>query len=1025
MKNWTHLMTVMLLLLLGQTAMAQVKVTGRISDEQGTPLPGVTVVQANSKNGVVSGPDGTYAITLAGSGSSILQFSFIGYIPRTITYSGSGPLDVTMKKDEVALKDFVVIGYGTQKRTQVTGAISSIDGKALTKTQAVDITTALQGQAPGVTVTSPTGAPGTEAVVRIRGIGSLSQSSNPLYVIDGVPMNSGLNSISPNDIASIEVLKDAAAAAIYGSRAANGVILVTTKTGQVGKSEIGLDVAYGIAHASGLPKMLSTSQFIELQNEAFKNDGSTTRNLDDPSKLPNTNWLDAVFRQAVTQRYNLNFSGGNDKTRYYLSGNVVNQDGTIINSNFKRYGLRSNVSSDVKSWLRVGENLNLSFDKTQEIGASGDGARPGSLPGVVRYALIRPNAIPVYDSKTGLLTDLPPAYLYNSALLYGDGKNPLAIADYRTRTENRYRLLGNVFAEARFAKDFKLRTDLGTDVYFAEQQQYSGQIPGDRTILQDKDKSLDKYRNRYTTINWTNVLNYNHNFNGHHDVGVTLGSEYITAKVDYLSASRNGYDNRADLTPSLQYLTYGSGLQFNDGILEEWALMSYFGRVTYAYDNKYLLNVNMRADASSRFSAANRWGYFPSFSAGWNIARENFMKDLTWLSDLKIRGGWGQLGNQDIGLYPFATIYSTTNNLLQVVSRGNPDVKWETTTQSNIGVDAGFLKGALTLSVDYFSKLSSDILIQLPSSYTNGDAAPAYVNGAKMSNKGVEITAGYKQAISKDLNFNIGANVTTLRNKVVSLYKGKEQIFSAGSGRVILREGQPISSFYGYKTNGIFQNDQEIQNYKNSKNELYQPNAKPGDIRFVDVNNDGKIDDADRTIIGNPNPKLLYSLSAGVNYKQFDLTLFFNGVQGNQIYNEVDNIINSFDGRGFNNKEDFYKNRWHGEGTSNTTPRATFLDPNNNRRTSDRYIQNGSYLRLKNIMLGYTLPAATLKRIGFTNARIYASAQNLFTITKYGGMDPELYTNENLANYADMAVGIDMGTYPPSKTFTFGLQLGF
>ncbi|MBO9732112.1 MAG: TonB-dependent receptor [Chitinophaga sp.] len=1025
MKNWTQLMSAVILLLLSGATYAQVKVSGHISDEQGGALPGVTVIQPNTKNGAVSGVDGNYSITISGGGPVTLQFSFMGFLTKTVTYSGSGALNVTLQKDEVALKDVVVIGYGTQRRSQVTGAISSIDGKNLAKTQAVDLSTSLQGQAPGVSVTSPTGAPGTEAVVRIRGIGSLSQSSNPLYIIDGVPMNSGLNTISPNDIASIEVLKDAAAAAIYGSRAANGVILVTTKTGQAGKNEINLDIAYGLAKASGLPNMLSTSQFIELQNEAFTNDGATTRNQDDPAKLPNTNWLNAIFRQALTQRYNLAFSGGSDKTRYYLAGNVVNQDGTIVNSNFKRYGLRSNVSSEVKSWLRVGENMNLTYDRTQEIGASGDGARPGSLPGVVRYALIRPNAIPLYDDKTGFYSDLPPAGLYKNALLYGDGKNPLAIADYRTRTASRYRLLGNVFAEARFLNDFKLRTDLGTDFYIAEQQQYSGQIPGDRTLMQDKDKGLDKFRNRYTTYNWTNVLTYNHLFNEKHNVGVTLGSEYISSKVDYLSASRNGYDNRADGSPSLQYLDYGSGQQFNGGNLEEWGLMSYFGRVTYAYDNKYMINANMRADASSRFGADHRWGYFPSFSAGWNIAHENFMKDVTWLNDLKIRGGWGQLGNQDIGLYPFATIYSTTNNILQVISRGNPDVKWETTTQSNIGIDAGFLKGTLTLSVDYFNKQSSDILIQLPSSYTNGDAAPPYVNGAKMSNKGLEITAAYKQSVQKDLSFNIAANVTTLRNKVVSLYKGREQIFSAGSGRVILREGQPISSFYGYKTNGIFQNAQEVANYKNSKGDVYQPNAQPGDIRFVDYNNDGKIDDADRTIIGNPNPKLLYSLNAGVTWKQFDLTLFFNGVQGNQIYNEVDNIINSFDGRGFNNKEDFYKERWHGEGTSNKTPRATFLDPNNNRRTSDRYVENGSYLRLKNAMLGYTLSPALLKRIGFSNARIYVSAQNLFTITKYGGMDPELYTNENLANYADMAVGIDMGTYPPSRTYTFGLQFGF
>lgn len=1023
MKRYIHLIGFAIMLLLSYTSYAQVKVTGKVTDDQGTALPGVTVVQHGTNNGTITNAEGNYSLPLP-TAIATIDFTFIGYLLQSVSYTGNGPLNIVLKRDEVNLKDVVVVGYGTQRRNQVTGAIAAVDGAKLAKTQAVDLSTALQGQAAGVNVTVPTGAPGTEAVVRIRGIGTFG-NSNPLYIIDGVPMSGGLTSISPNDIASITVLKDAAVSAIYGARAANGVILVTTKTGKPGKSEIALDVSYGIANATGLPKMMSTAQFIELANEAFQNDGSTTRNEDDPAKLPNTNWLDELFRQASTQRYNLSFSGGSDKTSYYVAGNLVNQQGTIPNSGFKRYGVRSNISSDVKSWLRIGENLNITYDETQAIGASGDGGRPGSLPGVVRYALIRPNAIPVYDPQTKLYTDLPPTGLYKSPLLYGDGKNPLAIADYRNRTNSKYRLLGNIYAEARFLKDFKLRSDFGLDYYTLEQQQYNGQIPGDRTTLTSKDKSVDKYRNRYSTMNWTNVLSYAHNWNNVHDVTITAGTEFITAKVDYLSASRNGYDNRADMNPSLRYLTYGSGLQFGDGNLEESALMSYFGRATYSYKNKYLASVNFRADASSRFSEENRTGYFPSFSLGWNLARETFMEKVTWLDDFKIRGSWGRLGNQEIGLYPFATLYSTANSVLEPTTKGNPDVKWETTEQSNIGFDASLWKGMFNISVDYFSKQSSDVLIQLPVSYTNGDAAPPYVNGAKLSNKGWDITLNYKQASGKDLSWDITANITQLHNKVISLYKSKEQLFSSGSGKTLLREGETISALYGYKTNGLFQNEKEIQDYKNKDGELYQASAKPGDIRFVDVNNDGKIDDADRTIIGNPNPKMLYSLSAGVNYKNFDLTLFFNGVYGNEIYNEVNNIINSFDARGFNSKEDFYNTRWHGEGTSNTTPRVTFQDPNNNRRNSDRYIESGSYLRLKNVVLGYTLPVSLLKRAGISSTRFYASAQNLFTVTKYSGMDPELYTNDNLANYGDLAVGIDMGTYPPSRTFTFGVQVNF
>ncbi len=1015
-------MLLLCLFLVGQAFGQTFTVSGVVRDDTGTGLAGVTVQLKGATTATATNSDGSYSLSVP-SGSGTLVFTYIGFQTQEVAINDRSTLNVTLATDQQALDEVVVVGYGTQQKSQVTGAISSIKGASLAQTQAVDLSTALQGQASGVNVTSPTGAPGTEAVIRIRGIGTLN-NSNPLFIIDGVPVTGGLNTISPNDIESIEVLKDAAASAIYGARAANGVVLVTTKSGKAGKNEIAVEATYGLASAIGLPEMVSTAEFIELQNEAFTNDGATTRNNDNAATLPNTDWLDATFRTAGIQRYNLSFSGGNDVTRYYLSGNLVNQEGTIQNSEFKRYGLRSNVSSTVRKWLTVGENLNLTYDYTKALGASGDGGRPGSLPGVVRYALLRPNAIPIYDPVTGFYTDLPPASLYQNSILYGDAKNPLAIADYRNRALDRYRAVGNIYAEVTFLDDFRLRTDAGLDFSLQEQQQYNGQIPGDRTTLTDKDKSLDKFRHRYYTLNWTNTLNYNHNFNEAHDVGFTLGTEYVTFVVDYLSAARNGYDNRTDANPDLQYLDFGLGQQFSSGVEEEWALMSYFGRVSYAFKEKYLLTANLRADASSRFSENNRTGYFPSVSVGWNLARENFMQNVTWLPDLKLRASWGQLGNQEIGLYPFATLYSTSNGVLQPISLGNPDVKWETTEQTNVGLDASLFQGMVNLSVDYFDKQSRDILIQLPASYTNGDATPPYVNGAKLSNKGWDFTLNYRQSTG-GFSWDVTGNLTTVKNRVESLYQSKEQILSSGSGSVILREGLPLSAFYGYKTNGLFQTEEDVQAYVNTTGEQLQPNAQPGDIRFVDVNNDGKIDDADRTIIGDPNPDLLYSLNGTFSYKNFDLNLFFNGVYGNDIYNEVDNIINSFDARGFNVKRDFYEERWHGAGTSNSMPRATYQDPNNNRRSSDRYVESGSYLRLKNVVLGYTLPGSLMQRVGVTRARVYVSAQNLFTITDYGGMDPELYTNENLANYGDLGRGIDMGTYPQSRIYTFGLQLGF
>ncbi len=998
-------------------------IKGKITDESGKPLAGVSIQVKGNPGGTTSNDQGEFQLDVPENSSQVLVFSYVGMQSQEVNVSGKTQINVVLSKAEAQQQEVTIVAYGTQRKSQVTAAVSSVKGAELVKTQSLDLGNALQGMASGVSVTTPTGAPGSDAIVRIRGVGTLN-NNNPLYIVDGIPLNSGLVTISPTDIESIEILKDAAAASIYGARAANGVILVTTKSGKAGKNVITLDASLGISTPTNTPKMINTAQYIQLQNEAFTNDGNSNRNNDDPTKLPNTDWQDAIFQQGLTQKYNLSFAGGSDKTRYYISGNAVDQKGTIVNSSFKRYGVRSNVISEVKDWLRVGENLNITYDQTQSIGASGDGGRPGSLPGVVRYALIRPNAIPVYDPVTGLLTDLPPASLYGNPNLYGDGKNPLAIAQYRNNTLHRYRLVGNVYGEAKLMKGLKFRTDFGLDYYTTEQQTYSGQIPGDRTTLTDLNKSVDKFRNRFNTLNWTNTLSYNYSWKGVHDFNAIVGSEYVKYTEDYFSGSRTGYDTRSDNDPNLQYLTYGTGQQFTDGVMQEWALMSYFGRLSYAYDNKYLATVSLRSDASSRFSESNRTGYFPSFSLGWNVAGESFLKDVSWLDDLKLRGSWGKLGNQEIGFYPFATIYSTSNNVLQVVSKGNPDVKWETTEMTNIGFDAAIMKRKFKFSVDYYIRNSEDILIQLPVSYTNGDAAPPYVNGASMQNKGLDITLNYTQS-HRDWSWDATGNITTISNKVVSLYKAKEQMISAGNGTILLKEGESLSSFYGYKTGGIFQNQAEINSYKDKNGGLLQPNAKPGDIKFQDVNADGFLDDKDRSIIGHGIPKFLYSINGNVRYKQFDLNLFINGVSGNEVYNEVDNIINSFDSRGFNTKVDFYNDHWHGEGTSNKVPRATYLDGNNNRRTSDRYIESGAYVRLKNVVLGYNFKQSKLQSLGISGARVFISAQNLATITKYTGMDPEMYTNDNLANYGDLAVGIDMGTYPPAKSFTFGIQLNF
>src|SRR5665647_470866 len=1007
-----------------QTMAQQRTVTGTVTNSKdGTPLSDASVIVVGETKGTTTKSDGTFSINVSPNAKQ-LQISHVGQETQTIAIPASSVVSVSLATASENLQDVIVVGYTTQKKGAITGAVTSVNMGDLDKRRVSDIAQLLQGQVAGVQVTQSTGAPGDGINITIRGVGTIGSSSDPLFIVDGLP-STEISFLNPTDIQSMTVLKDAAAAAIYGSRASGGVIVITTKSGRKGKSNLDINYYNGIQKVANLPKMLNATQYMNKMEESWNNSGypGTNPYTADKSRtdLANTDWLHELFVLGKSQSLQLSASGGSDKVQYLISGGYYGQNGIVIynNDQYQRLNFRTNINANITDRFTVGTNLQISNSVQDKMSSSGD------APGVIRHAFIRPPVIAVFKDVTDPsysaedpYTDLP---FYSQNLQRNSGRwkaddnhyefsaNPIALAYFTNDKRSNFKTFGSIYAEYAFLKnnELKLKTNLGIDLNMTHNKAFNqnfGDYDGNNNNIdqgtgrQNRPTGLNEDRGQETTITWTNTLNYSKRIDKH-SLSVLLGSEFITNYASSIGASRSRYSNS---DPAFQYIDFGSYPLdlWNGGSASQWALFSLFGSVNYNYDNRFFVTASLREDASSQFAENNQEALFPSVSAGWRISQEKFMQNINWISELKLRASTGKLGNQSgLNNYNSLVIYDPLGTLLRY---GNPDLKWETTNQNNIGFDLSMLKNKISLSVDYFKKTTSDLLLPLSLPSFVGDVQPTIVNAGAVSNKGFEIAVGYNNN-DHAFKYNLNANLATVSNRVDKLAPTLPSIYGPVSKT---EAGHPLNAFYGFQMTGIYQNQKEIDDYLTG---APHPDIKPGDIKFKDMNGDGIINDNDRTYIGNPNPRLTYGFNLSASYKGFDFAVLFQGVNGVEKYNDLKKIID-YDTRPFNHSVATL-NAWHGEGTSNTMPRSTFND-NGSSRVSSIFVENASYFRIKNMEIGYTLNALFGKSESvFQNVRLYVSAQNLLTITKYTGLDPESYNM------------FDQGTYPQSKAFLFGINI--
>lgn len=984
------------------------------------PLTDVSVIVEGTGIGTRTRDDGTFSIGGVPAGMHRVRARRIGYASPVVSVNvvsgATVAVEFILARRAPVLDEVVVVGYTTQKKSSITGAVSTVNVEDLESRRVADVAQTLQGQVAGVQITQSTGAPGEEISIRIRGEGTIGNNS-PLFIVDGIPSRD-ISFLNPADVQSYTVLKDAAAAAIYGSRASAGVIVITTGSGKRGESQVEVNYYTGIQQAANLPEMLNATQYMNKVEEAWNNSGFTGANPYTADRgragMANTNWLDELFELGRSQNLRLSASGGSDRVQYLLSAAGYRQDGIVIydNDTYRRLNFRTNINAALSSRFNVGTNLLLSYAQQDKLSSKGD------TPGIIRHALIRPPVIPVYKDRNDPtyrpddpFTDLPffTTPWDNNNNRYEFGANPVALAYFTNDKRNNFTTFGNVYAEYALLSDLalKFRSNLGVDLGLTHNKALAQNFGDDNgggsaldqgTGRQNRPTSLNEDRGQETTVTWNNTLNYSRDIK-QHAISALAGTEYITNYSSSIGASRQRFDF---VSAPFQYLNYGGTAdQNNAGSASEWALFSFFGSATYVFDNRYMASANLRADASSRFARNNQWGYFPSVSAGWKISSENFMQDIDWLSDLKLRASVGKLGNQEIENYAFLTLLRRSGDQYTISRYGNPDLKWETTTQQNIGLDLGALRNRLEMSVDYFIKNTSDILLPISLPSIVGNVSPTIVNAGAVSNKGVEVALNVRNS-GTAFRYGINANVATVTNRVERLHPNLPNIV----GDVYRTQaGHPLGAFYGYVMEGIYQNQNEIDTHLSGTT---SPAEKPGDIKFRDLNGDGKINDNDRTFIGNPIPRVSYGLNLSAESRGFDFAVFFQGVKGVEKYNDAKQITD-YDSRPFNRSTAVLKS-WRGEGTSNTMPRTTFND-NGSSRKSSIFVEDASYLRLKNMELGYSLGSLrSMSRLGAQNVRLYVSGQNLFTQTSYTGLDPES---------TDV---LDRGTYPQPRAFLFGVD---
>ncbi|GEP93404.1 TonB-linked outer membrane protein, SusC/RagA family [Chitinophaga terrae (ex Kim and Jung 2007)] len=1018
---------------LSQTALAQTgKVNGTITSQlTSAPVPAASVTVKGTHVSTIANDAGKFSITAAIG--DILQITSVGFVSREIKIT-SNEMKIELQEAESQLENVVVIGYGVQKKKLVTGANVQVKGADLEKQNTTTALQALQGQAPGVQITSYSGQPGAGMNVVIRGKGTVGNFS-PLYIVDGV-QTSDISYLNPADIASMDILKDAASAAIYGSQAANGVILVTTRTGKVNqKPQVTLDAYYGLQQVPRKTRLLNAKEYATIINEAAVNSGKAPYFSDDVvNNLPvNTNWLDQMFKSNVpTQNYVLGVQGGNAGSIYSLSLGYTSQGGIVGGSGisyFDRYTFRINSEHNLyQNIVKIGEHLTFNYQNNHGILVD------GQYNNTLRSAFTVSPFLPMYDADGNYYpSDRKGWYPGKPDQSWNNGEaNPYAVMDYTTRNRNSNQgLFGDVYLQVEPIKGLKFRSSLGLNYYANQSHGYTPVYHLSIYSFNDTAK-VSQSMGSGRTIQFDNLLSYDFNVHTDHHFSAMVGSSSL--KTQTVAMNGSNFDLRvADMRHAYlsvaQNVNRGAPYMSVGGGPTESALMSVFGRLQYDFREKYLLNLTFRADGSSRFAPGNRWGYFPSVSAGWVTTMEDFMQGVDWLNFLKIRGSWGQVGNQNVTAYQFLSPITFSNTYYifgpveGVNTQGaypsriaNPNVKWETSEQTNIGFDAT-LFDRLNVTFDYYVKKTKDWLITVPILATAGADAPL-INGGDVKNSGVELALNYSNSIGKDFSYSIGVNGAYNKNRIGNIptndhvLHGNTNVLYANAGEFYrAANGEPVGYFWGYKTAGIFQSTDEVLAYKGPDGKPIQPDAKPGDVRYVDLDGNGVIDANDKTKIGDPNPHFTYGFNITLGYKGFDFLVQASGVTGNQI-------IQSYRSPGgFGNYTAEILDRWHGPGTSNRIPRVT-EDGVNWSQISDLYVYDGKYLRINNITLGYDF-SRLAKKSYLGKVRVYASVQNAFIITKYKGMDPEVGYNEGFSS------GVDLGYYPRPRTYMVGANIRF
>lgn len=971
----------------------QITVQGVVKDQTGETVIGASVMEKGTTNGTITGIDGDFSLNMSPNGTLVV--SFVGYKTQEVQVKGQKQLQVVLSEDAEMLDEVVVIGYGTMKKSDLTGAVSSIGNKDIKDSPVSNLGQAIQGKISGVQIVDA-GKPGDNVSIKIRGLGSIN-NCDPLVVIDGVPTDLGLSSLNMADVERLDVLKDASATAIYGSRGANGVVMITTKRGTEGKGKLAVSANYSFQNATNVPSLLNAAQYAELSNDMMVNSGRNPNpEWANPSELgAGTDWMDELLRTGVMQNYTVSYSGGNEKSHYYVSGGFLDQSGIVKSVNYRRFTFQSNSDAQVLKWLKFSNNITFSAD-TKKSGSYniGDALK----------------ALPIYPVKNEDGSWSGPD---GNSEWYGSTRNPIGPTELNKSQTDGYNFLANLTAELTFTKWLKFKSTFGYDAKFWFIDNFTPKYNWKPTPTEET--SRYKSDNKSFTYLWDNYFLFDHTFAEKHRVGLMAGMSAQWNTNDYLNAQKNVF-----MFDNVHEMDNGEEMYAIGGNETEWALLSYMARVNYSYEDRYLLTATIRRDGSSRFGKKHRWGTFPSVSVAWRASQEKWFPKNDYINDLKVRAGYGVTGSQaSVGNYSYLASYNTSvypfgissGNQTALVSStlANPYIHWEEVAQTNIGFDASLFNSRVMFSFDAYLKETRDMLVKASIPITSGfeDTTTTYTNAGKVRNQGIEmslhtinltgelgwetnLTATYNKNKIKDLNSDVPYYINQINNSYVTM----------------LAKDYPINVFYGYVTDGIFQNQSEVNTH------AVQPGAEPGDIRFRDLNNDGVINDSDRTVIGNPNPSWLFSMNNSLSYKGFELSVFLQGIAGNKIYN-ANNIDNTGMAAAYNQTTDVLK-RWQGEGTSNSMPRAVFGDPNQNTRVSDRFVENGSYLRLKNITLSYTFPKQWLQKAQIENARLSLSCENVGTITGYSGFDPEVGIN-----------GIDQNRYPISRTFSLGLNFNF